>query len=142
MNGVFAMVFLHFSHSHFLSVCVFNVSQSTYMGQTSGRKERREKRPIVEMNEIELIQPTNRAIERKYMYNMMKKGRFCFETHQKIRILYVVLRYVMYVDKLLFWHWQNAQHAAQQRKIHRERKGARPRMGERECARESNSQWK
>lgn len=62
----------------------------------------------------------------------MKKGRFCFETHQKIRILYVVLRYVMYVDKLLFWHWQNAQHAAQQRKIHRERKGARPRMGERE----------
>lgn len=103
------MVCLQWSSSifHIPTFCRFVFlmfhNQLTWGKQGAGRSGE-QKRPIVEMNEIELIQPTNRAIERKYMYNMMKKGRFCFETHQKIRILYVVLRYVMYVDKLLFWH--------------------------------------
>lgn len=72
-------------------------------------------------NECEWTDTTNRAsqpsqpnTERAYIW--WKKVGFTLKLIKKYAfyMCYVMLCYVMYVDKLLFWHWQNAQHAIQQ----------------------------
>lgn len=78
----FVMVFLHFSRFYFLSVCVFNgfnSQSSLYRAiQEEEKKKTNERMRVREIESMcELLQPLS-------AYDEKKKGRFCFETHQKM----------------------------------------------------------